>query len=166
MRYFDVAAALAVAALASLSSCGYLPSEMAVPGARKSGPGPHARIVTHRQTVNCGTPARGFRRVTFDDIYTTTGDPDIPFVEKKSAPAQFDITAYVWGSDNCSKTGRCSGGDHYWLIERGPGDDFSTWVVTPQYPRITIHSSCRGQLKVGRRYRFSFSRGELVGFSR
>ncbi|MFC6978037.1 hypothetical protein [Microbulbifer taiwanensis] len=39
-------------------------------------------------------------------------------------------------------------------------------MVTPQYPRITIQSTCRDRLKVGERYRFSFSRGKLVGFSR
>lgn len=145
------------------SGCGYLPSEFSG-GKKKSSA--HARVIAKQHTVSCSTPARGFKRVLFDDLYTTTSNSRHPFREADDMPAQFDVYAYVWGFDDCSSAGSCQGGDNYWLIGRGPGNDFTTWVVTPQFPRITIHSSCRKQLRVGERYRFSFSRGKLVGFSR
>ncbi|WP_193161810.1 hypothetical protein [Microbulbifer hainanensis] len=166
MRFPSVTTALIVIALGMLSGCGYLPSELSTPGSDADSGGPHARIIAIQHTASCDTPARGFRTITFDDLYATTGDPDKPFRKVASAPAQYDINAYVWGTDNCSRRGQCNGGDHFWLIERGPGSDFSTWVVTPQFPRITIQSNCRDQLKVGKRYRFSFSRGALIGISR
>lgn len=161
MRFTGLAAAVGVLALAS---CGYLPSELAKPGEDKTRP--HARVVAKQHTVSCKTPARGFRRVKFDDLYTFTDDSEQPFREAENTPAQYDVSAYVWGFDNCMQAGSCTGGDHYWLIGRGPGNDFTTWVVTPQYPRLTIQSPCRDRLRVGERYRFSFSRGKLVGFSR
>ncbi|WP_346837567.1 hypothetical protein [Microbulbifer sp. SAOS-129_SWC] len=173
MRFYCIATSIAflatAAAAAALGGCGYLPSEMNG-GSSKSNTelpdGVHASIVARQQFTNCNSAAKGYHRVTFKDLYNTTGDRDTPFVPSPSAPAQYDVTAYVWGSDNCSQTGRCSGGDHYWLIERGPGDEFTTWVVTPQFPRIVIQSTCRNRLKVGERFRFSFSHGKLLGFSR
>lgn len=161
MRFDGCLLLLGTLILAAPSGCGYLPSELAKPG--KGKPQPHARVNAVQHTTSCGTPARGFRRLRFDDLYITTGDPDVPFRESSNRPAQYDVRAYVWGYGKCRG---CRGGDHYWLIERGPEGDFSTWVVTPQYPRITIQSTCSQQLKVGQRYRFSFSRGKLVGFSR
>ncbi|SEA46796.1 hypothetical protein [Microbulbifer marinus] len=162
MRFFGLAATISACALVVTSGCGYLPSEMSA-GKKSTA---HARIKAKQHTVSCSTPARGFRRVKFDDLYTFTDNSEHPFQEAANTPAQYDVDAYVWGSDNCMRRGKCTGGDHYWLIGRGPGNDFSTWVVTPQFPRITIQSNCPNQLKVGRRYRFSFSRGSLVGISR
>ncbi len=164
MRFTGLAVAIGTLALISTSGCGYLPSELAKPGEGKTRG--HARILAKQHTVSCKTQARGFRRVKFDDLYTFTDDARQPFREADNTPAQYDVSAYVWGFDNCMTGGTCTGGDHYWLIGRGPGSDFTTWVVTPQYPRITIQSTCRDRLKVGERYRFSFSRGKLVGFSR
>ncbi|SHF18994.1 hypothetical protein SAMN04487965_1586 [Microbulbifer donghaiensis] len=164
MRFIGLAASIGALALAVTSGCGYLPSEMS--GARKDKSGAHARIKAKQHTVSCKTPARGFRRIKFDDLYTFTDNSAEPFREADNTPAQYDVDAYVWGFDNCMKRGTCTGGDHYWLIGRGPGNDFSTWVVTPQFPRITIQSTCQQQLRVGNRYRFSFSRGKLVGMSR
>ncbi|WP_323845528.1 hypothetical protein [Microbulbifer magnicolonia] len=164
MRLFGLAATIGAFALAATAGCGYLPSELEAPGKGKSGP--HARVTAKLHTVSCTTPARGFRRVKFDDLFAFTDDSEHPFREAYNTPAQYDVNAYVWGFDNCMKRGTCDQGDHYWLIGRGPGNDFSTWVVTPQFPRITIQSQCQKQLKVGERYRFSFSRGQLVGFSR
>ena len=166
MRFLSVTTGLTVMALGIVGGCGYLPSELSKLDSGADGSGPHARVIAIPHTASCDTPARGFRTLSFDDLFATTGDPDKPFRKVASAPAQYDISAYVWGSDNCSQRGKCSGGDRFWLIERGPGSDFSTWVVTPQFPRITIQSNCRDRLKVGKRYRFSFSRGTLVGFSR
>ncbi|MBB3063236.1 hypothetical protein [Microbulbifer rhizosphaerae] len=178
MRFDGLAAILGVLALLSASGCGHLPSELAPPKKKESetqketvtqkaaAHANHARVAAQRHTVSCDTPARDFRKIRFDDLYITTGDPDKPFRVSEKAPAQYDIAAYVWGYDNCVQAGTCKGGDHYWLIGRGPGNDFRTWVTTPQYPRITVQSECRQRLKVGEKYRFSFSRGKLVGFSR
>ena len=162
MRLHGLALLLGFLSLVSVQGCGYLPSQMA--GSGKASDSAHARINARKHTASCDTGARGFRNVRFSDIFVTTGDPDVPFRESDKSPAQYDVSAYVWGYQSCSQSG-CAGG-HYFLIERGPGGDFSTWVVTPQYPRIVIESRCRDQLKVGERYRFSFSRGTLVGFSR
>ncbi|AMX03351.1 hypothetical protein [Microbulbifer thermotolerans] len=164
MRFIDFAAAAGTLILLVSSGCGYLPSEM--DKEKKDKDRGHARAVTKPHTVSCKTPARGFRQVAFDDLYVFTGDSEQPFREAENTPAQYDVNAYVWGFDNCMEAGQCEGGDRYWLIGRGPGKAFTTWVVTPQYPRITIQSPCRNRLKIGKRYRFSFSRGELVGFSR
>ncbi|SDJ97414.1 hypothetical protein [Microbulbifer yueqingensis] len=148
----------------AVAGCGYLPSELS--GGKKPAAGAHARVVARPHSVSCDTPARGFRKVSFARLYQTTGDRKEPFRESADLPAQYDVDAYVWGYRKCHTGENCTAGDHYWLIERGPGDDFEVWVVTPQYPRIAIQSSCRDRLKVGQRYRFSFSRGQLVGFSR
>ncbi|WP_237066918.1 hypothetical protein [Microbulbifer guangxiensis] len=164
MRFSSLAAIVGLVALAFTSGCGYLPSEDSVRTAGKSTA--HARINVKPQTVTCGTPARGFRKLGFKEVFTFDRNADPAFAESSRLPAQFDVYAYVWGHQDCRATDSCDKGDYYWLIERGPGNDFSTWVVTPQYPHFTIQSSCRGQLKVGERYRFSFSRGKLVGFSR
>jgi len=169
VRSIGLVAAVGALALMVAGGCGYLPSELAPPEKKdeeQEKPAPRARIVAKQHTASCAAPARGFRRVQFDSLYATTGDPDRPFREADDLPAQFDVSAYVWGFDDCMRAGTCEGGDHYWLIGRGPRDDFTTWVVTPQFPRITIQSTCRERLKVGERYRFSFSRGQLVGFSR
>lgn len=182
MRFYGLAAILGVLALLSTSGCGHLPSELAPPEKKETETqkkeavtqkksvtqkaAAHAHVAARPHTVSCDTPARDFRKIRFDDLYITTGDPDNPFRVSEKAPAQYDIAAYVWGSDSCVQAGTCKGGDHYWLIGRGPGDDFRTWVTTPQYPRITVQSECRQRLKVGEKYRFSFSRGKLVGFSR
>lgn len=162
MRLPGLALLLGFLLLVSVQGCGYLPSQMA--GAGKKSDSAHARINARKHTASCDTGARGFRNVRFRDIFITTGDRDQPFRESDRQPAQYDVNAYVWGFENCTESG-CDGG-HFFLIERGPGSDFSTWVVTPQYPRIVIESRCLKQLKVGERYRFSFSRGTLIGFSR
>jgi hypothetical protein len=164
VRFSSLTAIIGILALALTSGCGYLPSEDTVRTAGK--PSAHARISVKPQTVSCGTPARGFRTLGFKEIFTFNRSDNPAFSESGKLPAQFDVYAYVWGHQDCRKTNSCGKGDYYWLIERGPGNDFSTWVVTPQHPHFTIQSSCRGQLKVGERYRFSFSRGKLVGFSR
>lgn len=170
MRLYGVAAAICALSLVFLGGCGYLPSEMSATASKKddaqSRPEPHARISVKRQTVSCNTSAQNFREIPFDNLFRTTGKTRRPFVEAPDLPAQFDVYAYVWGYDNCSQAGTCESGGHYWLIGRGPGREFRTWVVTPQFPRLTIHSVCRDRLKVGQRFRFSFSRGQLVGFSR
>lgn len=163
MRFFGPIIFTGTLAFFSTSGCGYLPSELAPKKKEKPA---HARVVAKQHTVSCGTPTRGFRKVGFDDLYATTGDLDHPFREADDTPVQYDVNAYVWGFDNCVQAGTCKGGDNYWLIGRGPGNDFTTWVVTPQFPRITIQSPCRQRLRVGERYRFSFSRGHLVGFSK
>ncbi|WHI51788.1 hypothetical protein P3339_02855 [Microbulbifer sp. MLAF003] len=132
---------------------------------RKSATAPRSH---HRQTPSgqlCH-PSQGFRPIAFDALYTFTGDERQPFQEKTSIPAQFDVEAYVWGSERCAPSAFCKRGDYYWLIGRGPGNEFNTWVVTPQYPRMIIQSPCYEWLRIGQRYRFSFSRGKLVGFSR
>lgn len=191
MAFNRVMTVLGVLALVSLSGCGYLPSEMEIPDAkesegkeaeakpdkakpekaearaepRKAKRTAHARIRAKPHTVDCDTPARGFQQVAFDDLYTITGDSDAPFREADDRPAQFNVAAYVWGSDRCSQYADCEQGDHYWLIGKGPRGDYRTWVVTPQFPRIPIQSTCRDKLKVGERFRFSFSHGKLVGFS-
>lgn len=165
MRIFTWTVTLAALALLSSSGCGYLPSEMTIAGKEKAPP-PHARITGKPQVVSCNTPAQGFRPIAFDTLYTFTGDERQPFHEKSSLPAQYDVDAYVWGSERCAPRAFCKRGDYYWLIGRGPGDEFNTWVVTPQHPRMIIQSTCFEWLRVGQRYRFSFNRGKLVGFSR
>ncbi|WP_237055730.1 hypothetical protein [Microbulbifer sediminum] len=162
MQFFRAAVLAGLMGIAG-SGCGYLPSEL--DSGKKSNSG-HARVTAKQHTTSCDAPARGFRKVSFSRLYRTTGDRKTPFEENSELPAQYDVYAYVWGYGKCNASGDCAAGDHYWLIERGPGNDFSTWVVTPQYPRITIQSQCRDRLHVGKRYRFSFSRGHLVGFSR
>ncbi|GAA5524837.1 hypothetical protein Maes01_01396 [Microbulbifer aestuariivivens] len=165
MRFSRLAALVGILALGLTSGCGYLPSEDTIrTGGKKSSA--HANISVKPHSVDCGTPARGFRKLPFREIFTFNNADDPPFSESSKLPAQFDVDAYVWGFEACRRTGTCGEGDQYWLIGSGPGGDFSTWVVTPQYPRLLIQSSCRNQLKVGERYRFSFSRGKLVGFSR
>ena len=167
MRFYGVAAILCGLILVAAGGCGYLPSEMTLPGQeKKSGRNAHASVASKPHTVGCSEPAKGYQLVRFKDLYTVTGNANKPFREAKNVPTQFDVKAYVWGSDNCSRSGSCAGGDHFWLIGRGPGNDFKTWVVTPQFPRLTIQSSCRDKLKVGERFRFSFSHGKLVGFSK
>lgn len=184
MRFYGAITALGVLTLVSLQGCGHLPSEMAEPegeeaekpespartetkaAPQRSGRPAHARIKAKPHTVDCNSPAKGFQRVAFRDLYTETGDTDAPFREADSAPSQFDVSAYVWGYDQCTGAGTCEGGDHYWLIGNGPRGDLQTWVVTPQFPRITIQSTCDEKLEVGERFRFSFSHGKLVGFSR
>ena len=163
MRLHGLALLLGFLLLVSVQGCGYLPSQMA--GAGKKSDSAHARINARQHTASCSTGARGFRNVRFRDIFITTGDRDQPFRESDRQPAQYDVNAYVWGYQSCAQSD-CAGGGHFFLIEQGPADDFSTWVVTPQYPRIVIASACSDKLKVGERYRFSFSRGTLVGFSR
>ncbi|MFA0811540.1 hypothetical protein [Microbulbifer epialgicus] len=165
MRLFARVVTLVVLALLLASGCGYLPSEMTIAGKKKAPP-PHARITGKPQVVSCATPARGFRPIAFNELYIFTGDAPQPFHEKTDLPAQFDVEAYVWGSEQCAPRAFCKKGNYYLLIGRGPGNDFDTWVVTPQYPRMIIQSPCYEWLRVGQRYRFSFSRGKLVGFSR
>ncbi|MFD1217169.1 hypothetical protein [Microbulbifer celer] len=169
MRYFSVSrvfSALLLATLAGTGGCGYLPSEMEGVTKPKPEGKPAPASTTRQHTASCDTAAKNYRVVQFDELYDTTGDPRSPFRPAPNIPAQYDVNAYVWGYDNCMQQGNCSNGDHYWLIKRGPEGDFSTWVVTPQFPRITIASTCKGRLKVGKRYRFSFKNGALVGFSR
>lgn len=169
MRYFSVGrifSGLLLASLAVSGGCGYLPSEMEGVTKPKADEKPASGSTTKQHTASCDTGARKYRLVQFDDLYDITDDPRSPFHPSSNTPAQYDVNAYVWGYDNCMQQGNCTNGDHYWLIKRGPEDDFSTWVVTPQYPRITIASRCKGRLKVGERYRFSFKDGALVGFSR
>ncbi|WP_066967297.1 hypothetical protein [Microbulbifer sp. Q7] len=168
MRYFGCGALSVVVTMwsLSLSGCGYLPSEMDA-GAKTSKspePGAAAGVVVH--TANCETRAKGFKLLNFDDLYTVTGDPREPFRPAQNLPDTYDVQAYLWGYDNCLQKGNCQHGDHYWMIKRGPEDDFSTWVVTPQFPRITIESRCKDQLKIGKRYRLSIKNGKLVGLSR
>lgn len=169
MRLFSSVPLLALFALATAtlaSGCGYLPSEMEhKPKAakRKAGDLDQPPIV---HTASCGARARGYKRLSFDDLFVFTQDQNQPFAAASNLPEKYDIRAYVWGYDNCMEKGTCKHGDHFWLIKRGPEDDFSTWVVTPQYPRITIESHCKDTLKVGERYRFSFKQGKLVGVSK
>ncbi|WP_299942195.1 hypothetical protein [uncultured Microbulbifer sp.] len=151
-------------ALLSASGCGYFPSEMAIAGKEKVPPA-HTRITGKPQVVSCTTPARGFPPIPFDDLYLFTSNLRRPFRENPGLPVQYDVNAYVWGGERCAPQAFCNNGDYYWLIGRGPGDDFQTWAITPHYPRMTIQSPCSEQLQVGQRYRFSFSRGQLVGFS-
>ena len=150
----------------SLSGCGYLPSEMNgdIKTDKSKPPGTAAIVAMH--TASCETPAKGYKLVSFDTLYEFTDDPRQPFQPSANLPAKYDVRAYLWGYDNCMAKGTCKHGDHYWLIKRGPEDDFATWVVTPQYPRITIASRCKDHLKVGKRYRLSFENGKLVGLSR
>ncbi|MCA0894548.1 hypothetical protein [Microbulbifer agarilyticus] len=168
MRYFSGSALCAGLALwgVTLTGCGYLPSEMdGKPKAAEAKPqDASAEVFNH--VASCGARAKGYKLLPFNDLYVTTDDPRFPFQRASNLPRNFDVRAYVWGFQSCESLSDCNGGDHYWLIGRGPGDDFSTWVVTPQFPRITISSSCRNTLKVGERYRFSFSNGQLTGFSR
>lgn len=168
MRFYRVAAALGLLALVFCPACGYLPSDMNSSDSDDSDStrSTHARVKAKPHTVGCDAPARGFQRVAFRDLYTITGNPKSPFREADDMPTQFDVTAYVWGRTRCSQHESCEQGDHYWLIGKGPRGDFQTWVVTPQFPRIPIQSTCRQKLKVGEGYRFSFSHGKLVGFSR
>lgn len=169
MRYFGcgaLRAGLTLWSLALISGCGHLPSEMgSKPRTSKVAP-PEAAAEVVIHTASCSARARGYRLVAFDELYEFTDNPQQPFQRTTSAPTQYDVRAYVWGYDNCLEKGTCQHGDHYWLINRGPGNDFPTWVVTPQYPRITIESRCRDHLKVGERYRFSFKNGKLVGVSK
>lgn len=159
-------ALFAVVSATFTSGCGYLPSEMEPkPKAEKRKTGDlDMEPIVH--TASCGARARGYKRLGFDDLFVITEDREQPFAPASNLPGKYDVRAYVWGFDNCMEKGTCNHGDHYWLIKRGPEDDFSTWVVTPQYPRITIKSLCRDTLKVGERYRFSFKDGKLVGISK
>nr|WP_010130238.1 hypothetical protein [Microbulbifer agarilyticus] len=168
MRYFSGSALCAGVALWSLAltGCGYLPSEMngkPKPADAKSQDAA-PEVINH--VASCSTRAKGHKLLSFNDLYVATNDPHLPFQRASNLPRKFDVRAYVWGFQSCENLSDCNTGDHYWLIGRGPGDDFSTWVVTPQFPRITISSSCRNKLKVGERYRFSFSNGQLTGFSK
>ena len=168
MRYFGCNALCAGMALwsLSLSGCGYLPSEMESEIKTDKSKPPEATAGASIHAASCETRAKGYKLVTFDDLYTFTEDPRQPFQPAANLPAKYDVRAYLWGYDNCLEKGTCQHGDHYWLIKRGPEGDFSTWVVTPQFPRITIESRCKDHLKVGKRYRLSFDNGKLVGFSR
>ncbi|WGL18307.1 hypothetical protein PVT68_08435 [Microbulbifer bruguierae] len=166
MRYFGCGAICAGLALWSLalSGCGYLPSEMEpTPKTEKS---PETADGVSLHAASCDVKAKGYKLVDFGDLYDATSDPRHPFRPATNLPAKYDVRAYVWGYDNCMEKGQCQNGDHYWLIKRGPENDFSTWVVTPQFPRITIESRCKDRLKVGERYRLSFENGNLVGFSK
>ncbi|MCO1334723.1 hypothetical protein MO867_10260 [Microbulbifer sp. OS29] len=150
----------------SVSGCGYFPSEMSIPGkVPAKRPPPHARITGKPHVVSCATPARGFPSISFDDVFTFTENPRQPFRESSSLPPHFDVVGYVWGAERCTPAAFCSSGDYYQLLGRGPSGDFQTWISTPQYPRITIQSPCAKRLQVGQGYRFSFSDGQLVGFS-
>ena len=168
MRYFSLSRGCAGLLLVSVTlsgGCGYLPSEMdGKPKPDKDKKAPDASA-TWQHTASCGTSARRYKLVRFEDLYDATDDPRHPFSPAANLPQQYDVRAYVWGFDNCMALGNCTDGDHYWLIRRGPEDDFGTWAVTPQFPRITITSRCKGDLKIGKRYRFSFNNGALVGFS-
>ncbi|MBB5212527.1 hypothetical protein [Microbulbifer hydrolyticus] len=167
MRYFGCGALCVGVTLwgLSMSGCGYLPSEMEPdPKTDKSKP-PEAVAGVYMHAASCATRAKGYKLLNFEDLYDATGDPRHPFRPAAGVPNKYDVRAYVWGYDNCLEKGTCQHGDHYWLINRGPDGDFSTWVVTPQFPRITIESRCKDQLKVGKRYRLSFDNGKLVGFS-
>lgn len=169
MRRFVSVLILALSPLvfaAFASGCGYLPSQMEPQKKTESSTGGDLDHSAKIHTSSCTTRAKGYTRLGFDDLYDITNDPQQPFKPAADVPEKYDVRAYVWGYDNCMEKGTCSHGDRYWLIKRGPGNDFSTWVVTPQYPRITIESRCKGQLKVGERYRFSFKNGNLVGFSK
>ncbi|WP_158681557.1 hypothetical protein [Microbulbifer pacificus] len=168
MRYLGGGALCVGLALWSvaLSGCGYLPSEMeGKPKSGKSMP-PESTAGVAMHAASCEVRAKGYKLQTFDDLYEFTDDPRHPFQPATNLPAKYDVQAFVWGYDNCLERGTCQHGDHYWLIKRGPEEDFSTWVVTPQFPRITIESRCKENLKVGERYRFSFEGGKLVGFSK
>ncbi|WP_428820249.1 hypothetical protein [Microbulbifer sp. MCCC 1A16149] len=165
VRYFGCDALCVGVAMCSLAmtGCGYLPSEME-PDPKAGAPKAAAGVSIH--AASCETRAKGYKILSFDDLYNFTDDPRHPFQPAPNLPAKYDVRAYVWGYDNCLEKGRCEHGDYYWLIKRGPEGDFSTWVVTPQFPRITIESRCKNDLKVGQRYRFSFDNGKLVGFSK
>ncbi|WP_299596454.1 hypothetical protein [uncultured Microbulbifer sp.] len=168
MRYFG-GKALCVGLVMwslSMSGCGYLPSEMESEIGTGKSKTPEAAAGVSIHAASCKTPAKGFKLVTFDDLYDVTDDPRLPFRPASNLPQKYDVRAFVWGYDNCQEKGTCQHGDHYWLIRRGPEGDFSTWVVTPQFPRITIESRCKEHLKVGKRYRLSFDNGKLVGLSR
>ncbi|MCK7598683.1 hypothetical protein M0G74_15500 [Microbulbifer sp. CAU 1566] len=168
MRYLGCGAVCVGLALLSLAQtgCGYLPSEMEPKPKAEKSKAPESAAGVSLHAASCDSRAKGYQTVAFDDLYDVTGDPRHPFSPAANIPAKYDVRAYVWGYDNCGEKGTCQHGDYYWLIKRGPEDDFSTWVVTPQFPRITIESRCKGQLKVGERYRFSFDNGKLVGFSK
>ncbi|QIL91425.1 hypothetical protein GNX18_17780 [Microbulbifer sp. SH-1] len=168
MRYFACGGLCVTLALWSLalSGCGYLPSEMeGKPKNHNSNP-PETAAGVALHAVGCDVRAKNFKLLKFDDLYTFTNDPKHPFQPAANLPSKYDVRAFVWGYDNCKARGTCQHGDHYWLIKRGAEGDFTTWVVTPQFPRITIESRCKERLKVGERYRFSFENGKLVGFSR
>ncbi|WP_043320758.1 hypothetical protein [Microbulbifer sp. HZ11] len=168
MRYIGGSTLCTGLALWSLtiSGCGYLPSEMAPKPKATESKAPEAAAGVNLHAASCDTRAKGYEVVTFGDLYEITGDTRDPFRPAVNIPAKYDVRAFVWGYDNCMAKGNCAHGDHYWLIGRGPEGDFSTWVVTPQFPRITIESRCKAHLKVGERYRFSFDNGKLVGFSK
>lgn len=168
MRHFACGGLCTTLALWSLalSGCGYLPSEMEGKPKSDTSKPPEASAGVAIHAAGCEVRAKNFKLLTFDDLYDITGDPRHPFRPSANLPAKYDVRAFVWGYDNCRERGTCQHGDHYWLIRRGPEDDFTTWVVTPQFPRITIESRCKEQLKVGERYRFSFESGKLVGFSK
>ncbi|MEX2961581.1 hypothetical protein [Microbulbifer sp. TYP-18] len=159
MRFRAPAAAICALYLLLAQGCGYLPSEM--PGVK----GRDSNGVL-RHTTRCSNGARGFSHLTFADLFITTGDPDTPFRASDKLPQEYDVSAYVWSYKSCEGTPNCAGGGYFTLIERGPRGDYGTWVVTPQYPRIVVQSRCRDQLRTGERYRFSFSRGQMVGFNR
>ncbi|WNZ55840.1 hypothetical protein ACJJI5_04165 [Microbulbifer sp. EKSA008] len=167
MHIFRWALVAATVSLLTTSGCGYFPSEMSIPGKLPPAkrPPPYARITGKPHVVSCATPARGFPTLSFDEVFTFTENPRQPFVESYGLPQQFDVIAYVWGAERCTPAAFCNYGDYYQLLGRGPRGDFATWISTPQYPRITIQSPCGQRLKVGQGYRFSFSDGQLVGFS-
>ncbi|MFV8784288.1 hypothetical protein ACNKU7_17860 [Microbulbifer sp. SA54] len=169
MRFFRSVPVLALCIVvftAMATGCGYLPSEMDPKSkTQKSKSGDEDQAVKEH-TASCDVRAKGYKLASFDDLFEFTGDAREPFQPAANQPAKYDVRAYVWGFDNCMERGACNDGDHYWLIKRGPEDDFSTWVVTPQHPQITIKSRCRDKFKVGERYRFSFNNGKLVGFTR
>lgn len=168
MRYFACGGLCVTLALWSLalSGCGYLPSEMEGKPKDNDSKPPETAAGVALHTVGCDVRARNFKLLTFDDLYTFTDNPRHPFQPAANLPGKYDVRAFVWGYDKCMERGTCQHGDRYWLIKRGAEGDFTTWVVTPQFPRITIESRCKERLKVGERYRFSFENGKLVGFSR
>ncbi|WOX06795.1 hypothetical protein [Microbulbifer pacificus] len=168
MRYFGCGALCVGVALCSvtMTGCGYLPSEMDGKPKTDKSKSPEAAAGVALHTASCEVRAKGYTLLKFDDLYEFTDDPRHPFQPAADLPAKYDVHAFVWGYDNCMERGACQHGDYYWLIRRGPEDDFTTWVVTPQFPRITIESRCKDRLKVGEGYRLSFENGNLVGFSK
>lgn len=168
MRYFGCDTLCVGVALWSLamSGCGYLPSEMEPDPKTDKSAAPDAAAGVSIHAASCKAPAKGYKLVRFGDLFDFTDDPRHPFRPAADRPQKYDVRAFLWGYDNCLAKGTCQHGDHYWLIQRGPEEDFSTWVVTPQFPRITIESRCKEHFKVGQRYRLSFDNGKLVGLSR
>ncbi|WP_285764611.1 hypothetical protein [Biformimicrobium ophioploci] len=146
---------LLLLALAGLTSCGLT-----------QGPPGTLTLRVQEDPAACGLGAANSKLLKFDDLFEYTDDPQQPFDEKRSLPDKYDVIAYVWGKEPCTSEVPCDKGHYFWLIERGPepGEE-SIWAVTPQYPRITVQSSCTSQLKSGKRFRFSFEGDKLIGFS-